>query len=318
MKLDMCNNYKIKRQIIFYGVMVAITLLSTIKLSYSSLSEEEIQEKIKFFKPVIDKLISNGIDSSFVYNIFSNPDINFNEKFVKINVTGYLKKADYSQHYDNNSIEKSLEFIEKYSDILLACEQKYKVPKEVITAIIWIETKHGDFLGNNNILSVYLSTAMADREEYITLNKKILREDFSGTENELAELDRKIEIRAVKKSKWAISEIKSLAKMYHDLKMDVLNIRGSWAGAFGLTQFLPSSYLRCAVDGNGDRVIDLFNIDDAIYSVANYLKMAGWSKDTDDMKKAVHSYNNSNEYVKAVLILTEKINIAQKNKDTKN
>ena len=149
-------SYSIKRQIVFYSVIILITLLTTIKLTYSSLSEEEIQEKIKFFKPVIEKLIANDIDSSFVYSLFSNPNTNFDEKYIKINVTGYLKKPDYSQHYDENSVNKSLEFIEKYSEKLTECEKKYKVSKEVITAIIWIETKHGDFLGNHHILSVYL------------------------------------------------------------------------------------------------------------------------------------------------------------------
>ena len=130
---------------------------------------------------------------------------------------------------------------------------------------------------------------MADRDEYIALNKQILRKDFEGTEEELAELDKKIESRAVKKAKWAVNELKSLAKIYKKGQMDILNIRGSWAGAFGLTQFLPSSYLRCAVDGNGDKKIDLYNVDDAIYSVANYLSLAGWSNNPKDQRKAVYS-----------------------------
>jgi membrane-bound lytic murein transglycosylase B len=296
----------------FYGVIVSITLLSTIKLSYSSLSEEEIQEKIKFFKPVIDKLIANDIDSNFVYSIFSNPNINFNEKYVKINVTGYLKKADYSHNYNENSISNCIEFIENYTCKLDECEMKYNVPREVIAAIIWIETKNGGYLGSHNILSVYLSTAMADKDEYIALNKKILREDFTGTEDELAELDKKIESRAAKKAKWAVNELKSLSKIYKMGSMDIFRVRGSWAGAFGLSQFLPSSYLRCAVDGNSDNEVDLYNVDDAIFSVANYLKMAGWSKDPDDERKAIHSYNNSNEYVNAVLTLSEKITSAMK------
>jgi membrane-bound lytic murein transglycosylase B len=49
------------------------------------------------------------------------------------------------------------------------------------------------------------------------------------------------------------------------------DINGSWAGAFGIPQFLPSSFLKFAVDGNGDGVIDLFDMEDAIYSVGNYL-----------------------------------------------
>jgi len=287
--------------------MVTITLLSTINLSNSSLTQEEIQEKINFFRPAIQKMIANDIDSNFIYSIFSHPDINFNEKYIKINVTGYLKKTDYSDFYNEKSVRESLEFMEDNAEKLAECEQKYKIPKEVITAIIWIESKHGNYLGDNNILSVYLSTAMADLDEYIELNKQLLRKDFQGNEQELAELDKKIESRAVKKAKWAVNELKCLSKIQNTGMMDIFKLSGSWAGAFGLTQFLPSSYLRCAVDGNNDNIIDLYNVDDAICSVANYLKMAGWSNSPEDKRKAIHSYNNSNDYVNAVLTLTDKL-----------
>ncbi len=308
----MCKKENIKRQIILYSVILSITLLSTIRWSYSSLSEEEIKAKYKFFQPVIDKLISDDIDSSFIYALLSDPNTKFNEKYVKINVTGYLKKPDYSGFYNDNSLNKSLEFLNNNLDKLIACEEKYNVAKEVITAIIWVETKHGDYLGNDHIPSVYLSTALASQEEYIDLNKKTMRKDFTGTDSELVELDRKIEKRAVKKAKWALNELKSLHKIHSKGKIDILALRGSWAGAFGLSQFLPSSYLRCAVDGNGDNIIDLFTVEDAIYSVANYLKMAGWKSNTRSQEKAVYSYNNSNDYVNAVLKLTQKIKSAEK------
>ncbi|MFH1051097.1 MAG: lytic murein transglycosylase [bacterium] len=308
----MWKKENIKRHIILYSVILSITLLSTIRWSYSSLSEEEIKAKYKFFQPVIDKLIAENIDSSFVYALLSDPNTKFNEKYVKINVTGYLKKPDYSGFYNDNSLNKSLEFLNKNLDKLKDCEDKYNVPKEVITAIIWVETKHGDYLGNNHIPSVYLSTALASQEEYIDLNKKTLREDFTGTDSELVELDKKIEKRAVKKAKWALNELKSLHKIHSKGQIDILALRGSWAGAFGLSQFLPSSYLRCAVDGNGDNIIDLFTVDDAIHSVANYLKLAGWKSNLKSQEKAVHSYNNSNEYVNAVLKLSKKIKSAEK------
>lgn len=305
-----CTMYQkinILRQIIFYGVIVAVTLLITINLSNSSLTQEEIQEKINFFRPAIQKMIDNDIDSSFIYSIFSNPEIKFNEKYIRINVIGFLKKTDYSEFYNENSVRKSKEFLITNAKKLADCEQKFKIPKEVIAAIIWVETKHGDYLGENNILSVYLSTAMADLDEYIALNKQLLRKDFEGNEVELAELDKKIEKRALKKAKWAINELKCLSKIHNSGMMDIAKLRGSWAGAFGLPQFLPSSYLRCAVDGNNDNIIDLYNIDDAIFSVANYLKMAGWSNNPEDKSKAIHSYNSSNDYVNAVLTLAAKL-----------
>ena len=73
-----------------------------------------------------------------------------------------------------------------------------------------------------------------------------------------------------------------------------------------MSQFLPSSYLSWAVDGDSNGAIDLNDIDDAMYSVANYLKCNGWGKTTSQQRAAVYHYNNSNAYVDAVLTLAQK------------
>jgi membrane-bound lytic murein transglycosylase B len=148
---------------------------------------------------------------------------------------------------------------------------------------------------------------MAENTEYINLNKDILRKDFKGKKDELEKLELKIEKRATKKSNWAINELIALEKIYKTSRIEILNLYGSWAGAFGMSQFLPSSYTNWAVDGNADGKIDLFETEDAIYSVANYLKINGWGNSIEQQRKAVFHYNNSNAYVDAVLLLAEKI-----------
>jgi len=301
------NKYKMKRHLVFFSALLFITVLSTYSISYSSLPEKEIQKKYVFFNPVIEKLKAGDVDSSFIYYLLSDPSTKFNEKYVKINVTGYLKKSDYSHHYNDFSVKKSVDFLKTNYKILDKCQKKYGVPKEVITSVIWIETKHGNYLGKHHIPSVFLSTAMADREKYIKINKKKLHKSYNGSKNKLPALEKKIEKRASKKSKWAINEIKYLEKIHKARQVDILNLIGSWAGAFGLSQFLPSSYKRWAVDGNDDGVIDLFNIEDAIYSVANYLKVNGWGSTKEKQEKAVYHYNNSKAYVNAVLTLAEKV-----------
>ena len=79
-------------------------------------------------------------------------------------------------------------------------------------------------------------------------------------------------------------------------------MKGSWAGAFGICQFIPSSYVRFAVDGNGDGVIDLFDFRDAVASIANYLKAHGWENGRLEAKRqAIYAYNHCDSYVDAVL-----------------
>mgnify|MGYP002390767984 CR=1 FL=1 len=76
-------------------------------------------------------------------------------------------------------------------------------------------------------------------------------------------------------------------------------------GAIGWSQFLPSNVPRYGADGDGDGKIDLFQPDDAIFSVANYLRAFGWRPTASraEKEKAVHRYNHSTPYVDAVLTL---------------
>ncbi|MFW5663030.1 MAG: lytic transglycosylase domain-containing protein, partial [Bacteroidota bacterium] len=85
--------------------------------------------------------------------------------------------------------------------------------------------------------------------------------------------------------------------------IDIMNLEGSWAGAFGISQFLPSSYINWAVDGDDNGIIDLFTLEDAVFSVGNYLKVNGWDDEENSRRDAVFHYNNSSAYVNAVFSL---------------
>ncbi|MFP4528676.1 MAG: lytic murein transglycosylase [Candidatus Kapaibacterium sp.] len=293
--------------IITFMVVVAAIVISTVKISYSIYTPEDNEHKIQFFQPVINKLVDRGADSAFVYDLITHPSVEFNEKFTKINVTGYLSKPDYSSHYNDFSVSKTGNFLRSNITLLRRAEKKFGVAAEVIASVLWIETRHGGYLGDNHIPSVFLSTAMAAEPEFIEMNKKSLRSGFNGTDEELAELETKIEKRSMKKSNWAIGELLALQKISKRLPISIYELRGSWAGAFGMSQFLPSSYQRWAVDGDGDGAINLFGVEDAVFSVANYLKTNGWGPTEKQRRKAVFHYNNSSAYVDAVLTLAEKV-----------
>jgi membrane-bound lytic murein transglycosylase B len=113
--------------------------------------------------------------------------------------------------------------------------------------------------------------------------------------------------RAEKKAAWALKELKALQTIQERKVMDVAQLKGSWAGAFGFPQFLPSSYNSWAVDGDADGIIDLYNLPDAGHSIGNYLKDNGWSDNKTSQRKAVHHYNNSDAYVDAVFTLASKV-----------
>ncbi len=104
-----------------------------------------------------------------------------------------------------------------------------------------------------------------------------------------------------------------MLEMKKMLKIDVLRLRGSYAGAFGMPQFLPSSYLKWACSPDNVTRPDLDYEPDAIVSVANYLKGHGWKKGQTEekSKKILWAYNHNTVYVETIMGVAEKL---QKNK----
>lgn len=269
--------------------------------------EENFRKNLEAFRPVVNRLYENGVDSGFVFKLLSHPDTEFDESFVKINVVGYGKPASYAKHYNAYSVKKSKEFYKEYYEVLDSAEKKYGVPKNVITSILWIETRHGGYLGNSHVPSVYLSTALACQPEYFSMNLGRIYESRHYRKSREEEMREKILARSIKKSEWAFGQLLALEELNEVSPVDVMELRGSWAGAFGISQFLPSSYMSWAVDGDGDNIVNLFEYHDAIFSVANYLKTNGWGPTDKEQKSAVFHYNNSTAYVNAVLKLAELI-----------
>ena len=119
-----------------------------------------------------------------------------------------------------------------------------------------------------------------------------------------------------KRSRWAKKElIEFLVYCYND-KLHPHEIYGSYAGAFGYGQFIPSSFNHYAVDFNGDGKRQPYEWTDVVGSVANYLAKNGYpvnksglSREDLEKKiyKSVYSYNHSDNYVKAVLKLQEEL-----------
>jgi len=133
-------------------------------------------------------------------------------------------------------------FMLKHATLLQQAEERYGVKKEIIAAIIGVETFYGTRQGNYRVLDS-LSTLAFDYPE---------RPLF-----------------------WR--ELKAFFALAEEEKLDPASIRGSYAGAMGYGQFIPTSFLQYAVDGDGDGKRDLWaSPADAIFSVANYFSRHGW------------------------------------------
>jgi membrane-bound lytic murein transglycosylase B len=144
---------------------------------------------------------------------------------------------------NSKRIRLGLEFWNKYRQTLSRAEQKYGVPQEIIIAVIGVETIYGQNMGNFRVLDALTTLAF----------------DYP------------------RRSNFFRDELENYFLLAREQQFDLLSVRGSYAGAMGIPQFMPSSYRNYAVDFNGNRRIDLFRENqDAIGSVANYLKGYGW------------------------------------------
>lgn len=259
--------------------------------------------KLRIFKPVIDSLIKYGIDTETILSLVNYHRTHFNEKYTRLNF--FIKpNLEFSSKISNKSINQIKKFIEKNQWVLKQAEEIFGVHKEIIAAILWIETKFGEVLGNHHLLSVFFSMAMTSNDSFM----EKYRIDNSEERFSSLSYDELIQ-RARRKETYALQQIIALVEMQKRKHLDVRELYGSYAGAFGLPQFLPTSYLQYAVDGNGDNKIDLFDLEDAIFSVANYLHQNGWNRlDSSTYSKTLFKYNKNQQYVATIMNIYHQIN----------
>ncbi len=256
------------------------------------------------FAPTVYRLLERGVDSAFLWQAFHHPATAFLPAMLRINVTGFLRNVDYSHNWSDASIRACRAFLDSNRALLDRAARDWGVPAEIITAILWVETKFGRVTGTNHVWSVYATLATADQPENIRANQAAYRDTIADPVR-LAQLDSLVEVRSKRKAAWALNELEALWHIARDSAFDVLALRGSWAGAFGVPQFIPSSYLRWARDGNGDGRADLFDLPDAVASVANYLRSNGWSSERTAQEAALFHYNNSRDYVECIFRVAE-------------
>jgi membrane-bound lytic murein transglycosylase B len=257
--------------------------------------------------PYLEKrLKANGFPQSFIQLLLKNYDASKRDQVVKLNVMGFLLSPDYSTHTSPDGIQKCREFINAHSGAFQKAEKSFGVKKEIIASLLWVESRLGDNHGNFHVASVYLSLLLGEHPELI----QVLLEDLKKrVPNPNKALIAKTKNRARIKSRWAIGELWALYKMNKANSTVVRDLKGSYSGAFGYSQFLPSSFVTWAKSYSGKRPPDLYNPDDAIVSVGNYLNKNGYKRGKEQSyRKALFMYNKSKDYGDTIIKLAMQVN----------
>ena len=185
-------------------------------------------------KSTVDKLIDR---SKFLSDVIKYD--RYQPEFYEDTKT-YISKRTSSKKVKLGKI-----ILNKENNIINKVSSEYKVDKNLLLALMGIETNFGNYLGKMDIVSS-LATLSYDQ----------------------------------RRSEFFTKELITLLKLVDAKIIDPSTLFGSWAGAFGNFQFMPSTIKNHAIDYNKDGSIDLKNIEDSFASAANYLSNLGWNDNT--------------------------------------
>ena len=141
-------------------------------------------------------------------------------------------------------VNKGINFYSENMNLIIQIENKFEIEKELLLSLMGIETNFGTYVGKMDILSSLATLSYDER-----------------------------------RSEFFSKELLTLLKLIDNNQIDYKSLYGSWAGAFGFFQFMPSTIKDHAIDYNKDNYIDLKNSEDAYASAANYLKKIGWKRE---------------------------------------
>ncbi len=234
-------------------------------------------------------LMRHGLDKDFVSKTFADSRNSFLPDVVR--KIAYLRKEtpDIYQKFLTPAVAaQGRSYLAEHRPTLSRAEDCYGVAPEVIVAILTVESSLGNITGRYHVFNVFASLAVMDSSE-------VIRE---------VGLSPHLKDRLKKKAAWARRELQVFLDYCSSHHLDPYEFKGSWAGAMGFCQFLPSSLKGCGVSASGKGPVDLFTHDDAIFSIACYLQKSGFQRNNrSTWRRAVYSYNHSDAYVETVLTL---------------
>lgn len=193
----------------------------------------------------INRASANGVNRYMLENLLANAE--YNERVVSAdrNQAEFVKMPwEYvDSAVSSNRVNQGKRQYANNSDVLMRAESQYGVSASIVTAIWGMESSFGQGMGNASLVDSLATLAYDGR-----------RQDFA--ENQLL----------------------ALVTLLQRGDLQQSQLKGSWAGGMGHTQFIPKTWLNESVDGDGDRHRSPFNRADALASTASYLANAGWQR----------------------------------------
>jgi len=266
------------------------------------------------WEPLKERLVSDGFDRARVEALFSGDDLAFSPEIMARKMSALLEtrlavrrpgpapEPKVMDRYLNPILlAGAYAFLREHDELFREIEERYGVPGEVLTALMLVETRLGTQTGKYKAMTILANMALA--RDLTLIRSHVGRPDLSPeTEAWLAG-------RTEQKGNWAYVELKSLITYADKNGLDPLAIPSSMYGAIGLCQFIPSSAVAYGRDGNGDGRVDLFDMTDALHSMAYFIHWHGWREglDREAQLKVIYRYNHSQSYALTIMAVAEKL-----------
>jgi membrane-bound lytic murein transglycosylase B len=289
--------YPMKKQIFNYGILSFVILILIFLSSVIALSEAPSPYEL-----LIHRLSQDGFDSEFLSNLLMDARAELNPALMTISIESRETRDLYAQFLSQEPISLSKKFLRQNLKLLRKAENRFHVEKEVVVAILLVESRFGENIGKYRVIPTLASMALMDSPENLQKNYRALKDTNTELSYEW------VEGFAKRKAGWAYDELKCFLNIIQQEKIDPLEVYGSYAGALGMAQFIPSSYLVYALNQNTFENW-LLSEEAAIFSIGNYLKFHGWKKNLsiEKKKQVLWYYNHSEPYVETILQLAQKI-----------
>jgi len=254
------------------------------------------------FAALKKSLIADGYSKERVEALFGEKGAQFDLS----SATGYFRHRESALNYDQflsaQSLASARDYRARHLETLRAAQERFGVDPEIIVAIMLVETRLGAFPGNRSVLSTLATLASLSHEPNVL---RLWEQVHARYQTELPA----VKSWSARRSGWAYRELKEFLEFTQKQGMEPMAVMGSYAGALGFGQFLPSSAMSYAVDGDGDGIIDLFSHADAIFSIAGYLKNHGWEPvmTKPRLREVLFTYNRSRPYVDTLIAIRTRL-----------
>ena len=246
----------------------------------------------------------DGMDEKYLFDLFTRPELKLLPKAVAMSLVRKEANLNYAQFLEKDSVDRAISYLKSHSRILEKTESHFGISAPFVVAILSVETGCGKYTGYFETVNILVTQTLSlEPEIYQQIYDQIPSKEKSYMTHQ------KIKKRLMKKRIRAYRELKAFLIYAKDHDIDPFAVKGSIEGAIGLPQFLPSNIKRYGFDGNGDGKINLFQHEDAIPSIASYLKAHSWREDNNYQKKKeiILKYNQSDYYASTVLKLAERL-----------